>query len=388
MTGAPSRRAVLHGLCSCSTLALLGCSSTGAPEGRVVPGYKPAQASDEGGLWQTVGKSEEDLKHSRFVVREAGVDDYVRSVVARLAGDYAPDIRVYVVRTPYFNASMAPNGMMQVWTGLLLRAQNEAQLAAVLSHEIGHYLERHTLQRWRDVRLKTDLAAFAGLGMSAAGVGQFGQLKDILALATITAFSRDQEREADAIGLDLMAKAGYAPVEASAVWAQLIEEKKKSKENHDPVFFLQSHPGHEERMTVLRAKAAGMAGEMFAERYQDNMHGFRRTLLEDELKLRQYERSLVVLDQLGRGGKEDGELAYYTAEMYRLRDEKGDRERSRDALRRALARSDCPAEAHRSLGLVQRRLGARGDAQAAFRRYLELKPDAADRAMIATYLES
>jgi predicted Zn-dependent protease len=377
------RRAFLGGLCSCPLLALAGCAGS---EGRVAPGYKPAQATDEGGLWQMVAKTEEELKESRFRVREAGIEDYVREVACRLAGDYCRDVRVYVVRTPYFNASMAPNGMMQVWTGLLLRAHNEAQLAAILGHEIGHYLERHTLLRWRDLRLKTDLAAFAGLGMSAAGVGQFGQLKDIIALAAITSFSRDQEREADAIGLDLMAKAGYAPLEASSVWAQLIEEREKAKEKNAPVFFLQSHPGHEERMGTLRAAAAGMLGDSFAERWRDRMRRFRRVLIEDELKLRQYDSSLVVLNQLGRGGSEDGELAYYIGEVYRLRDEKGDAERARDALERALAQADCPPEAHRSLGLVQRRLGEAKGADAAFRRYLELRPDAADRAMISTYL--
>jgi predicted Zn-dependent protease len=387
MTRPLPRRAVLGGLCSCSALALLGCA-TGAPEGRVTPGYKPAQATDEGGLWQMVAKSEEELKESRFHIQDKEVEDYVRGVAGRLAGDYAPDIRVYVMRTPYFNASMAPNGMMQVWTGLLLRAQNEAQLAAVLGHEIGHYLERHTLQRWRDLRLKTDLAAFAGLGLSAGGFGRFNDLKDLIVLASISSFSRDQEREADSIGLELMAKAGYAPIEASAVWAQLIEEQKKAKEKSEPVFFLKSHPGHEERMETLRAKAAALSGETFAERWRDRTRGFRRTLLEDELKLREYDRSLVVLDQLGRGGKEDGELAYYTGEVYRLRDEKGDRERGRDALLRAVAQADCPAEAHRALGLVQRRLGDRAASETAFRRYLELRPGAPDKAMIATYLQS
>jgi predicted Zn-dependent protease len=383
VSGLP-RRAVLGGLCSCPLLALAGCADS---EGRVAPGYKPAQATDEGGLWQMVAKTEEELKESRFRVRDAGIEDYVREVACRLAGDYCRDVRVYVVRTPYFNASMAPNGMMQVWTGLLLRAHNEAQLAAVLGHEIGHYLERHTLLRWRDLRLKTDLAAFAGLGMSAAGVGQFGQLKDIIALAAITSFSREQEREADAIGLDLMAKAGYAPLEASAVWAQLIEEREKAKEKNAPVFFLQSHPGHEERMGTLRAMAAGMSGDSFAERWRDRMRGFRRILIEDELKLRQYDRTLVVLQTVA-GEKEDGEIAFYTGEVYRLRDDAGDRERARTALQRALEFADCPAEAHRSLGLIHRREGDRGAASAAFSRYLELRPAASDREMIMSYIGS
>jgi beta-barrel assembly-enhancing protease len=386
MTPRLDRRRFLGGFCStCSALALAGCAES---EGRIAPGYKPLTATDEGGLWQMVQKSEEELKTSRFRVREDGIEDYVREVALRLAGDYAGDIRVYLVRTPYFNASMAPNGMMQVWTGLLLRSQNEAQLAAVLGHEIGHYLERHTLLRWRDLRLKTDLAAFAGLGMSAAGLGQFNQFKDILALAAISSFSREQERQADAIGLDLMAKAGYAPLEASAVWADLIEERDKAKDKNDPVFFLQSHPGHEERMETLRAKAAGTSGETFEARWRDRMRPFRRTLLEDELKLRHYDSSLVVLDQLGRGGKEDGELLYYAGEVRRLRDEKDDAGKARETLARALGFADCPPEAHRSLGLLERRRGEAKAANAAFRRYLDLRPNAPDRAMIATYIES
>lgn len=384
----PSRRAVLGGLCSCSSLTLLACS-TGVSEGRIAPGHQPLSASDEGGLWQAMAKSEDDLRESRFLVRDPALNDYVRDVACRLAASYCPDIRIYVVRTPYFNASMAPNGMMQVWTGLLLRAQNEAQLAAVLGHEIGHYLERHTLARWRDLRWKTDIAAFAGLGLSASGFGRFSELKDVLALASLSAFSREQEREADAIGFDLMTRAGYTPGEASQVWAQLIEEQKKAKERQGPVFFLQSHPGPEERLERLREKAAAAGdGAAFAERYRERLQALRGMLLQDELKLRQYDRSLVVLEQLGRGGKEDGEVLFYTGELYRMRDEKGDLDLARDLYRRAATRDDCPVEAHRSLGLLLRRTGEREAAHAAFRRYLELNPKAADRAMIAAYLES
>src|SRR5262249_33452740 len=156
-----------------------------------------------------------------------------------------------------------------------------------------HYLERHTLARWRDLRWKTDIAAFAGLGLSASGFGRFNELKDVLAMASLSAFSREQEREADAIGFDLMTRAGYAPGEAAQVWAQLIEEQEKAKERQGPVFFLQSHPGHEERMESLRAKAAAAsAGEAFAERYRERLRPLRPAMLQDELRLRHYDRSL------------------------------------------------------------------------------------------------
>ena len=74
-----------------------------------------------------------------FAVRDPVLNAYVRKVLCRTIGDaHCAPIRLYIIRTSQFNASMAPNGMMQVWTGLLLRMDNEAQLATVLGHEMGH----------------------------------------------------------------------------------------------------------------------------------------------------------------------------------------------------------------------------------------------------------
>jgi predicted Zn-dependent protease len=382
------RRPVLGGLCSCSALALLGCA-TGAEEGRIAPGFKPLAASDEGGLWDLVGKTEEELKHSRALVRDKPLNEYLTEICRNLAGEHAPDLRVYVLRTPYFNASMAPNGMMQVWTGLLLRAQNEAQVAAVLGHEIGHYLERHTLQRWRDTRLKSDVAAFLGLGLSAAGFGKFGDVVNLTAMAAIMAFSRAQEREADAIGFELMEKAGYRPIEASLIWENLLAERKQAKDKKDPIVFFASHPASEERAQALREKAAGAKDDpsaAYAERWRTRTDGLRAALLGDEVKLRQPERSLVVFEAQRKAGAEDGRLLFAIGEVHRLRDETDDRPKAIGAYERALAHGDCPVEAHRSLGLVRLKAGDKPGAEASLRRYLELRPDAADAAMIRTYL--
>jgi hypothetical protein len=382
------RRHVLGGLCSCSALALLGCSA-GVEEGPIAPGFRPLAASDEGGLWDMVGRTEEELKHSRALVRDKPLNDYLTEISRTLAGDHAPDLRVYVLRTPYFNASMAPNGMMQVWTGLLLRAQNEAQVAAVLGHEIGHYLERHTLQRWRDAKRKSDIAAFLGLGLSAAGFGQFGDVVNLGTIAAIMAFSREQERQADAIGFELMEKAGYRAIEASRIWDNLIAERAEAKDKKDPIVFFASHPDSEERAKALRQKAAGAkddAGAAYVERWRLRTRSIRPMLLADEVKLRQPERSLVVLEAQRNAGAEDGLLLFAIGEVHRLRDEKDDRAHAIAAYERALAREDCPAEAHRSLGLVRLKLGQARAAEASLRRYLELRPDAADAAMIRSYL--
>lgn len=77
---------------------------------------------------------------------------------------------------------MAPNGYMEIWTGLMLRAQNEAQLAYVIGHEIGHYQERHSLERWRAVRNTTTALAFVRIAASAAGTGYAGDIATFAAL--------------------------------------------------------------------------------------------------------------------------------------------------------------------------------------------------------------
>jgi predicted Zn-dependent protease len=379
-----SRRDVLGGLCCCSALVLAGCAPS-VPASRVEPGYKPLLSTDEGGLWQTMEKEEGEIKRSHNLIRDAELNAYVREVVCRLGESHCSDLRVYVMRTPYFNASMAPNGMMQVWTGLLLRTQNEAQLAAILGHEMGHYLERHSLQRWRNTRNMSDLAAVFGLG------GAYTLPIQMAAIANMPAFSRDQERRADEIGLELMTKAGYRPMEAANVWAQLIAEDEVEKDKSPKNIFFASHPSSRERMTTLRVKAesgGAVSDEIFADRYRERVAAVRRLLLQDELKLRQYDRSLVVLQNIAASHGEDGEIAYFTGEVYRLRDEKDDHRRALECFERAAARPDCPADTYRSIGLVRLRDGDHAAADAAFTHYLELKPDASDREMVRSYIQA
>src|SRR5262249_45773957 len=123
----------------------------------LAPGQRPSPGSDEVGLWMQVERAEEALHTSGRVVTDPALTSYVRGVVCRVAGPLCQDIRVYVLQSPGFNASMAPNGATQVWTGLLLRAENEAQLAYVVAHELGHYIRRHSIQQWRTLRNTTAL---------------------------------------------------------------------------------------------------------------------------------------------------------------------------------------------------------------------------------------
>ena len=127
---------------------MLGCA-TQAPLREMTPGERPSEETDEAGLWSALDQAELSLQRSPLLIRDPALNAYVKKLVCDLAGEYCKDIRVYIIRRPYFNASMAPNGVMQVWTGALLRSENEAQIGFVLGHEIGHFLHQHSIKQWR-----------------------------------------------------------------------------------------------------------------------------------------------------------------------------------------------------------------------------------------------
>jgi predicted Zn-dependent protease len=301
--------------------------------GFLAPGYQPSDA-DETGLWRLMDRAEEQLKTSRFVVRDPALNAYLHEIVCRLDKAHCADIRIYVVRTPQFNASMAPNGMMEIWTGLLLRCTDEAQLAAIIGHELGHYLRRHSLALWRDARDKASLGNFLGLGLAAA-----------------------------------------------EIWDQLIAEYAAGTADRSQNVLFASHPTPEERLVSLReaAEAAKIKnGERGAERYRSALAGVRATIADDELALRQYGRSAQLFERLLAEAPDDGLLWYAKGEVYRLRGEPGDLEHAAEAYARALQASDAPPETYRSVMRVALKRGDRAGAQTALENYLARVPGADD----------
>jgi predicted Zn-dependent protease len=378
------RRWLQWGCAHCALLA--GVARGQTAEWSAPPRFvRPDLGGDEGGLWALMDREEARLRRSPFRIREAGLERYLAGTACKLGGEHCPDIRVYAVRMPYFNASMAPNGMMQVWSGLLLRMDNEAQLAAILAHEIGHYLQRHSLQQLRDAKAR---AAFATL---LAGFGVYGLVGQLVLLGTALAYSRDQEREADAIGLVLMRRSGYDPREATKVWANLLAEASANKA-HDPAqdsILFATHPPSDERRRTLEQEAAGSTGgELGSERYRQVLTPLRTGLLEDELKRGRYDESMVLLDRLVAGSPGDAELLAFRGEVRRLRAGDGDADAALADLSAAAQTGQAPASAYRSLGHLYRARQQPAEARAAWQRYLQLTPEAADAALIRQALES
>ena len=370
-------------------LLLAGCAT--APLEDIEPGERPSIESEEAGLWMMMDRVEGNLKTSGRVVDDPALNAYVSGLVCRLAGPYCGDVRVYVVRAAGFNASMAPNGSMRVWTGLLLRSRNEAQLAFVLGHELGHYLRRHSLQRWREIRETTNALVFFKVATAVAGLGVTGTVADLVALGAIYSFTRDNEREADRLGFERMAEYGYDAGEAAAVWEALLEEKEAADEPERMIFF-STHPSGEERAETLRTLAEEYdhvaSGDALArDRLMAAILPHRGDWLRDELRQRKFERMQVVLDHLMAEPSGLGELHFYQGELHRLRAEGDDESDAVDAYQAALEAGEAPAEAHRSLGLVLWSLGRTAAARDAFAAYLLAHPEAEDKRMVAAYID-
>ena len=395
-----SRRTMLAGTGALAAAGLTGVANARIKPADMVPligpGFKPVDR-DEQGLWQQMDRVEEEVSASNLVIKDGGIDGYVRDLIGKVGGPAAKDMRIYVVRIPEFNAMMFPSGFAVVFSGLLLRMRDEAQLAGVIAHESGHFLRRHMIRSWRDMRRKTDIfaigAMLAGVGGAGAGVylGNYVQLAQLATILSLFRYSRAMEAEADAMGVRLIAEAGYAPIEMSNTWAQLIGEldasaryRRKHRDRGYDLF--ETHPADETRMADLRVSAAEMtvAGRTYDAGRTQYLHAIapiRAMLLDDQVKLNDPGASQYVIETLAIDGW-NGLLRFYEGEVWRLRNRKGDQERAEQSYAIAVAYPDAPPDAWRWHGLSLIKQGRQEEARTALSRYLSMKPDAVDAAYI------
>ena len=363
--------------------------------------YQP-QGVDERGLWMEVDESERLLRDSKAVINDPKLKQYVHDVLCRTVGAARCDsVRLYIVRDADFNAAMAPNGMLVVNSGLLLRVRNEAELAAVLGHEFAHFELRHSLIHFKHARTAGDIGAWVGVAASAAvtyGAGSYSTVRtarsvQVDAIGAVYANSREQEREADLLSMAYLKDSPYDPRCFADIWVRIMDEadatsrgRKQRSTRYDRVAFFASHPATLERATYLRDLAAAMAkpGVDDHVRYTQSLATWRPVFLGDALKLNDFEGTEYLLGGLA-GDRWTADLLFARGELYRIRGNPRDLVAAVGFYRAAIAQDATDADAYRGMGLAQMRsLDPAG--VDSLKTYLTMKPDAPDRAMISTLL--
>jgi hypothetical protein len=355
--------------------------------------YQP-QGVDEQGQWQQMDEEERRLAQSDIVIRDPALNGYVRKVLCDTVGeDRCGSVRPYILRVPVFNANMAPNGTMQVFSGLLLRVHSEAELGAVLGHEFGHFEARHTLERFRAARSSTDILAWAGVLGSLApsyDVARAYRNLEIALISNFYSFNRDHEREADRFGIAYLNNSDFRPQAAAQVWERLMAEitadarsKGLKKPRFDRIPFYATHPPEAERAATLAllARPDAASRDDGAARYRAALAPWLPQLLEDQIKLNDFGASEYIIQSLAESGW-TAALWHARGELYRMRGAPRDLVHAAGFYAQAIALDAGHAEAHRGLGLSLLKTGQADPGQDALRRYLALKPDAADAKLI------
>jgi predicted Zn-dependent protease len=210
-----------------------------------------------------IGKEETaKVEKNMGFVEDEKLVRYVRAIGRRLA-EHSPrqdvEYTLHVVDTIEPNAFALPGGYVFVTRGLLALANSEDELANVIGHEIGHVAARHAVQR---ASLGTPFAIATGLPALAVGivfprlgrtVAGIGKLASGLVLSP---YSRDQEREADRVGQDIAAAAGWDPA-AMATFLHTLEREETLRRDGKPrgMSFLSSHPSIPERVRKTADRA-------------------------------------------------------------------------------------------------------------------------------------
>lgn len=229
---------------------LTGCASSPT-------GQRQLLMYDRGTMDSMGAQSFDEMKEKQKIAKDPAINDYVQCVAGAITSvvpehyGYAPDgWEVVVFDSKEVNAFALPGSKIGVYTGLLNVAQTPDQLAAVLGHEVGHVLANHS-----NARLSVQQLAGVGLALGAVALSD-NEHRDIIlgglglgaTVGVLLPYSRNQESEADEIGQQLMADAGFDPQQAIVLWHNMEQESKKT-----PPEFLSTHPAHGTRIQQLNA---------------------------------------------------------------------------------------------------------------------------------------
>jgi len=239
-------------------------------------------------------KAHEEVLKQYGVVKDAGVQSYVNNLGQKLAKLSHRDHLQWhftVLDSPEVNAFALPGGYVYVTRGIMAYLQSEAELAGVMGHEIGHVTARHGAQRatrQQDASLGVLAATVLGAVLESQGVSGAGRLasdvSQTAAAGFIASYGRDQELQADTLGAEYLARAGYNPRNMVEVIGALKDQERFAADEARAAGrpaptgrgWLASHPSNDERLrqiTQLAEQYRGKYADEGSERYLRAVRG-------------------------------------------------------------------------------------------------------------------
>jgi len=232
-------------------LLLAGCATTG-PGGKksfiMIPTIQ--EVAIGAGMAEQIAETEKPLADPVW-------QDYLNEIgqdLVRVSDRKDIEYHFTVIESDQINAFAAPGGFVYFYTGLIREMHNEAELAAVMAHEISHVVARHGIKR-----LQAALGVAAGLQLISGGEEASAVVNAAVGIGmglVFAGYSRDNEREADRFGAHYMVQAGHDPNAMISMFGILAEKGGQASGSFEKL--VSSHPETQERINNAKAQIAGM----------------------------------------------------------------------------------------------------------------------------------
>ncbi len=250
------------------------------------------------------------------VIQDPEVVGYVNNLIREVQLNMPPQpfpIKISVLRDKSINAFAAPAGYIFVNSGLMLALENESQLAAILAHELAHVSQRHLAKNIKRSKL-LNIGTLVGV-LAGALIGQSSEAGEALAIGSMAGgqaaalkYSRDDEREADQIGLRYLVDSGFSPQGMVEAFEKIRRLNVLSGTGKIPSY-MQTHPGLDERIgyiqnVIRRLPKPNKKGSLNSNRLKRVQMILRARYSNPESAMQYYEREekeLSCLELLGKG---------------------------------------------------------------------------------------
>ena len=260
--------------------------------------------SNESDYLYVFNKMEAQIKSAPHRIDDRELSNYIVKILCQLSIDYCHQIRIYILENPEFNAYMLPNGAFIILTGLLLRIDDESQLAYVLAHELGHYVNKHGIKKINYSKFKNTQAA--------------GTSQRFSTYMSLNKYTQDLEHQADLFGIELLADKQYDLNSVAMLYINLQQENRAAKKENKGGFD-STHPGTDRRISLIQKYASHKPIKIpdADNSWQQIKTAYINNWLNLELRKREFKSSLLLLERLKLNSTDPAYFDYFIGEIFR-----------------------------------------------------------------------